>query len=712
MNLSDSTAQPGAWKNLEQHPDSLIAKYPDSGHIRYAQCWEDADVLLAALEVQPGATCLSIASAGDNTLALLSRNPGRVIAIDLSFAQIACLALRVAAYRCLTHEELLRLLGVKPAPSHLRLALYQQCRFHLSPAVQQFWDDRHVLIQQGVGTVGKFEQYLSLFRQYVLPLVHSSQTISKLWQQQDFAQRQKFYLTQWNTRRWRWLFHLFFSRQLMGLLGRDRQAFDYVQGSVAASFLARTEAALCRFAPKENPYLQWLVTGQYSSALPYALRPENFERIRQNLDCLEWHCLSLESFLQQAPSGLIDHYNLSDIFEWMSPPHYRQLLTELIRVGRTGGRLVYWNLLVDRHRPDDLAEHLRSLTTLGQKLYQENRIFFYQSLVIEEIILNAQVRSTTCQMNLASRSSTTVTLTQAEQSKADGAWDVWQAGEQVGHCGLWWKRTPTYSEHQVGLIGHYQVKEASAAAILLDHACQQLAAVGCTLAIAPMDGHSWQSYRCITTSGSEPPFFLEPSSDETVASQLTNQGFYPLAHYHSALNQNLTHRDPRSLFIQQRLEKTGIRIRCLDLNNLESELRQIYQVATISFRHHLLYMPISEAEFAAQYRTLLPFIQPEFVLLATHSEQLIGFLFAIPNWLEWQGAEPWQTLILKTIAVLPDRRYAGLGQVLFERCHEIAKELGFQRAIYALIQDGSVCANLVQRYATTIRHYTLFAKVL
>ena len=29
--------------------------------VRYAQCWEDADVLLEALEVKEGETCLSIA---------------------------------------------------------------------------------------------------------------------------------------------------------------------------------------------------------------------------------------------------------------------------------------------------------------------------------------------------------------------------------------------------------------------------------------------------------------------------------------------------------------------------------------------------------------------------------------------------------------------------------------------------------------------------
>ena len=40
-----------------------IAARADFSIIRYAQCWEDADVLLAALDVQPGEVCLSIASA-------------------------------------------------------------------------------------------------------------------------------------------------------------------------------------------------------------------------------------------------------------------------------------------------------------------------------------------------------------------------------------------------------------------------------------------------------------------------------------------------------------------------------------------------------------------------------------------------------------------------------------------------------------------------
>src|SRR5919204_777007 len=108
---------------------SEIAAKADFTGVRYAQCWEDADILVDALEVGPDDVVLSIASAGDNALALLARRPARVVALDLSPAQLACLELRVAAYRELDHAELLELIG--PTPSERRPALYQRCRSRL-----------------------------------------------------------------------------------------------------------------------------------------------------------------------------------------------------------------------------------------------------------------------------------------------------------------------------------------------------------------------------------------------------------------------------------------------------------------------------------------------------------------------------------------------------------------------------------------------------
>src|SRR5207248_3920661 len=116
---------------------SEVAARADFTGVRYAQCWEDADILLAGLDVQPGDVCLSIASAGDNALALLTRRPARVIALDLSPAQLACVDLRVAAYRALEHAELLELIG--STRSRRRRELYGRCRPLLGADARSFW---------------------------------------------------------------------------------------------------------------------------------------------------------------------------------------------------------------------------------------------------------------------------------------------------------------------------------------------------------------------------------------------------------------------------------------------------------------------------------------------------------------------------------------------------------------------------------------------
>jgi len=372
----------------------------DFSKIRYAQCWEDADVLLTALDIQPGDTCLSIASAGDNSLAMLTRNPARVIALDLSPVQLACLELRVAAYRELEHDELLVLMGSRPGKN--RMALYRRCRPHLAAEARQFWDTHPANIDQGIGHAGKFERYFTLFRRYALPLVHPPATSDRLLKGGILEQREFFYEQEWNTWRWRLMFRLFFSRFFMGRAGRDPSFFKYVNGSVASGILARTRYALTQLDPADNPYLQWILTGRHTTALPYALRPEHFAAIRTNLDRLEWHACSVEDYLDRQKLNpqdailcetakpntplTIDRFNLSDIFEYLSPTQYHQLLQKLAAAGTPGGRLVYWNMLAPRSRPPELAHQLQPLDDLARSLHAQDKAFFYNALVIEEIL--------------------------------------------------------------------------------------------------------------------------------------------------------------------------------------------------------------------------------------------------------------------------------------------------------------------------------------
>jgi len=350
--------------------------------VRYAQCWEDADILVQALVRGPGQTFVSIASAGDNSLALLVSAPAHVYALDLSPAQLACLELRIAAYRELAHAELLELIGSRP--SSRRRELYAQCRPLLGKAAADFWDTRGNEMDDGIGAAGKFERYFRLFRDFALPLVHSRRELQALLEPRDRAARKHFYDATWNNVRWRLMFRAFFSRFMMGRLGRDASFFRYVEGSVADRILSRTRYALVDLDPASNPYLHWILTGTHGAALPFALREENFEAIRAHIDRISWHAAPLEEFVDGLGARAVDGYNLSDIFEYMSESNTEQLLARLARAARPGARFAYWNMLAPRTRPESLAAVLEPRPDIAEPLFRADKAFFYSRFVVEE----------------------------------------------------------------------------------------------------------------------------------------------------------------------------------------------------------------------------------------------------------------------------------------------------------------------------------------
>lgn len=360
---------------------SEAEQHADFSHIRYAQCWEDADVLVEALAPGPGKRCLSISSAGDNTLALLARSPDYVLAIDLSPAQLACLDLRMAGYRVLQHGELLALIGSRRSEDRLRL--YRKCRECLSRTAVNFWDERTRMIAAGIGSAGKFERYFALFREFLLPLVHSKRSVGELLRPKSREERIEFYRDVWNNSRWRLLFRAFFSRRMMGALGRDPAFFRYVQGSVAERILARTYHALTELEPARNPYLRWILTGRHDDVLPFALREESFEAIRRNLDRLELRLGAIEDLT--VNQGGFDCFNLSDIFEYMSEENYQRELERILAIARRGARIAYWNMLVPRSRPQHFASRLEPLDELSQRLFAEDKAFFYSAFVVEQV---------------------------------------------------------------------------------------------------------------------------------------------------------------------------------------------------------------------------------------------------------------------------------------------------------------------------------------
>jgi S-adenosylmethionine-diacylglycerol 3-amino-3-carboxypropyl transferase len=362
---------------------SEIAGKARFDHIRYAQLWEDADVLCAALPQQPGSTLVSICSAGDNALAMLLMDPARVVVVDLSPAQIACLRLRIEAFRTLTHPEFLELFGARPS-AH-RGALLERVLANCDPETRTLWSAQTPeVVAHGAGGVGKFERYFRIFRQYLLPLVHSRKTIDDIFVSRPEPQREEFLNTRFNSWRWKLILNVFFSRFMMGRMGRDKAFFDHVEGSVAQHVARRIRHAAVTCDPAGNPYLHWILKGGHGQALPLTWRPEHFETIRDRLDRLDIRLGSLEAFVSTGEKA--DGFNLSDIFEYMSSDVFAQVYGAILAASNPGARLVYWNMMVPRRVPVGFRDKVITRTADEARLKLLDKAFFYSDFVIEEVL--------------------------------------------------------------------------------------------------------------------------------------------------------------------------------------------------------------------------------------------------------------------------------------------------------------------------------------
>jgi S-adenosylmethionine-diacylglycerol 3-amino-3-carboxypropyl transferase len=350
--------------------------------IRYAQLWEDADVLTASLGDQRGRTLVSICSAGDNALAMLMLDPARVVAIDLSPAQIACLNIRIAAMRVLDHAAFLELLGARV--STRRRELLAKAASGLDPATARFWQARSDEVERyGIGGIGKFERYFHTFQKWVLPLAQSKGTIDEVFRSKPLAERARFFETRWDNWRWKLLLKIFFSNFVMGRLGRDPAFFDHVEGSLAEHVAGRLRHAGVDLDPADNPYLHYILKGTHGAALPMAWRAEHYDTIRDRLDRLDIRTGALEAFV--ATGEKADGFNLSDIFEYMDERVFAEVYGSILDAANPGARLVYWNMMVPRRMPSVFAGRVTRLADVEAEGKARDKAFFYSDFVVEQV---------------------------------------------------------------------------------------------------------------------------------------------------------------------------------------------------------------------------------------------------------------------------------------------------------------------------------------
>lgn len=344
------------------------------GRLMFAQSWEDPACDLRALAPLEGTSLVAITSGGDNVLAFLLADPASILSLDVNPAQNCLLELKIACFRTLAHRELLELLGVEP--SDRRRQLYRTAATALSAEARAFWDTRLALFDRGLLGAGEFERYYAMLRA-ALRWVVGRRRLEQLFTLEPAAQR-AFYEREWNTWRWRWFIRVGCSRWMLGNR-LDASWFEHAEGvaSFGEHFSRLAAHVIADLPARSNYFLSQIFLGRYLDGLhvPDYLRAEHFETIRARLDRIRWVTADVSDALAALPSGSVDAFALSNVFEYSAEDVFARSRREIRRAARPGARVSLRNLLAPRRLAADPAFLVDDV--LSAQLRAADRGFIY-----------------------------------------------------------------------------------------------------------------------------------------------------------------------------------------------------------------------------------------------------------------------------------------------------------------------------------------------
>jgi len=280
---------------------------------------------------------------------------------------------------------------------------------------------------------------------------------------------------------------------------------------------------------------------------------------------------------------------------------------------------------------------------------------------------------------------------------------VMQNGKSVARAAAMINDDIRHNDLKTGLIGYYEAFEDTAAVeILFKEIEKYFKSQNCQYIIGPMNGSTWNKYR-VTIPDSHPPFFLDNYNKPWYPDQFTANGFETIAKYYSSKQQPAESK--RIQKFKDRFSKKGIRIR--PIQDFRKDLMQIYEMSRIGFSNNYLYTPINAEQFLQMYTPIEKYIDPNYVLLAEDPDgRVVGFVFAVPNIF----SQNTKSLIIKTLAVLPETSQRGLGSLLVEMLHDQAIKDGYQEVVHALMYEQNRSTNILSGKEEHFRNYHLYGK--
>ena len=282
-----------------------------------------------------------------------------------------------------------------------------------------------------------------------------------------------------------------------------------------------------------------------------------------------------------------------------------------------------------------------------------------------------------------------------------------------------WHNRPDYNGRKTSYIGNVNIHEKyrKNEEQLFNKVFEELKKEGIEIIIGPLNGTTWNKYRYVTEKGSRRQFLLEPWNEDYSVSLFEKLGFKPLAGYISTVMEGMDSDGRRNL--NKKIEKLkkfdyykDIKVESAENKDLLTVLNKVYDLTVEAFKNNFLYSELEREIFLKMYMSYEDKIIKKFFKMLYLGDELIGYVFGIPDYAELGYKGKIDTIILKTIAVSPIYNGKGMGYILINSLVEEAEKEGYENVIYALMHQSNVSKNIGLLLGNMLRKYTLFIKEL
>jgi S-adenosylmethionine-diacylglycerol 3-amino-3-carboxypropyl transferase len=361
----------------------------------YNQIWEDPDVDLDALAIQPHHTIITIASGGCNVLNYLAADPARIIAVDLNPNHVALTRLKLAALANLpSYEDFFLFFGQANDRAN-RVAFDNFLSSRLDVQTRRYWEKQIPLRGRRInmfarnlyryGMLGRFIGVL-----HTVARLHGKKLNGIVEARTPAEQRRVYEKTIAPLFEYKSIKLLSKSPISLYALGIPPAQYDELVGASDGDPISilkrRVEKLACDFPINDN-YFAWQAFArgydvENREAVPAYLQSDTYDVIRTRTHKVEVHHASLVDFLKAQPAHSLHRYVLLDAQDWMTPDMLAALWTEIDRTADTRDARVIFRTAGDdsplpRKLPAELLAPWQYLEVESRAFHAQDRSSIY-----------------------------------------------------------------------------------------------------------------------------------------------------------------------------------------------------------------------------------------------------------------------------------------------------------------------------------------------